>query len=319
MLKDLLKRQSELLSVYFERLDLKAALVLFQELKNCPGVLFFTGVGKSGLIAQKIAATLMSTGTKAFFLSPIDALHGDLGMVSKSDMLIILSKSGETEELLQLLPSVRNKGVKIVALTSNPNSRLTKAVDLFVELPCTSELCPFDLAPTISTSIQLLFGDLMAIYLMESKGFTVNDFAMNHPGGRLGKRSTIRVRDLMLQKANTPLTMPQKRLQEVLVDFTEKRCGCLVVVDEKSCLQGIFTDGDLRRALQAKGESVLHEKLEHLMSRKARSIHVDALAIDALKLMEADQKHPIMVLPVVDSDGGVCGLIKMHDLIQAGL
>lgn len=319
MLVELLKRQHELLARYFEAFDTRRALMLFEELKACPGVLFFTGVGKSGLIAQKIASTLMSTGTKSFFLSPTDALHGDLGMVSTSDSVIALSKSGETEELLQLMPSVRNKGAKIVAITSNPSSRLVKASDLHLELPCEAELCPFDLAPTISTSIQLLFGDLMAIYLMEAKGFTANDFALNHPGGRLGKRSSLRVRDLMLKRADMPLASRGATLQEVLADFSEKRCGCLVIVDSESRLEGIFTDGDLRRALQGKGERVLEEKLHNLMTKAPRAIHIDALAFDALKLMEADQKRPITVLPVLSSEGTICGLIKMHDIIQAGL
>lgn len=319
MLKDLLFKQKQHLDHFFAHLNVAACDLLAQEILTCHGVLFFTGVGKSGFIAQKIAATMQSTGTKAFFLPPIDALHGDLGMISKKDLLLILSKSGETEELLQLLPFIRNKGAKIVAITSNVNSRLGVGADQTIILPCESELCPFDLAPTTSTVVQLLFGDLLAIALMESRGFSLDQFAENHPRGRIGRRSTMRVRELMLDKERTPICSSEVRLEEVLIDFSDKRCGCLIVIDEKKQLKGIFTDGDLRRALQVKGEGVLKERVGELMSRSPKAIGVEALAWDAMKLMESDQKHPITVLPVLGDQQEVIGIIKMHDLIQAGL
>jgi arabinose-5-phosphate isomerase len=275
-------------------------------------------VGKSGFVAQKIATTMMSTGTKALYIPPIDALHGDIGMVSNRDILVVLSKSGETEELLQLLPSIRNKGAKIFAITSNPTSRLARASDRFIDLPCVSELCPFDLAPTISTEIQLLFGDVIAMHLMQVRGFSLQEYADNHPAGRIGKRATLRVKDLMLDAGKTPLCYPSDTLEKVLVDFSDKRCGCLVVIDKEKRLQGIFTDGDLRRALQRQGEQVLQQRLEKLMTSKPKAIGSEMLAWEALKLMEADQKHPVMVLPVVEGTQ-VIGLIKMHDIIQAGL
>lgn len=317
-LQQLLSKQKEHLIYFFDHLDLSETQAVLTLLQQCTGVLFLTGIGKSGFIAQKIAATLMSTGTKASFLSPVDALHGDLGMLSKEDILIILSKSGETEELFMLLPFVRNKGVRTIALTSNPQSRLVKATDAHLHLPCQGELCPFDLAPTISTTIQMLLGDLVAISLMQTKGVSVTDYAQNHPAGRIGRRATLRVRDLMLPKGALPLCRPEQRLHEVLVDFTEKRCGCMIVVNHHGELEGIFTDGDLRRALQGKGEQILKEKLENLMTRTARAIGQDELAFEALKLMESNQKVPIMVLPVLEKNT-VCGLIKMHDLIQAGI
>jgi arabinose-5-phosphate isomerase len=319
MLGELLKKQKKLLDYYFSHLNVSACENLLRETLECEGVLFFTGIGKSGFIAQKIAATMQSTGTKAFFLPPIDALHGDLGMVSKKDLVFILSKSGETEELLQLLPFIRNKGASIICVTSNLHGRLARAADRVVFLPCENELCPHDLAPTISTVIQLLFGDVLAIALMELRGFSVDQFAENHPGGRIGRRSSLRVRDLMLDKERTPICFPEDHLQDVLVDFTDKRCGCLIVVDNEKRLKGIFTDGDLRRALQAKGERILKEKMEALMSCGPKAIAMDALAWDALKLMESDQKNPFMVLPVLDEKEEVIGILKMHDLIQAGL
>jgi arabinose-5-phosphate isomerase len=319
MLKDLLVKQKQHLDHFFAHFDVAGCEKLVQEIASCQGVLFFTGVGKSGFIAQKIAATMQSTGTKAFFLQPIDALHGDLGMVSKKDLVVILSKSGETEELLQLLPFIRNKGAQIIAVSSNRSSRLARAADRTILLPCEQELCPFDLAPTTSTVGQLLFGDLLAIVLMELHGFGLEQYAENHPGGRIGRRATMRVRDLMLNKERTPICFAEDCLEEVLIDFTDKRCGCMIVIDKKRQLKGIFTDGDLRRALQAKKESVLKEKVGELMTCSPKAIAVEALAWDALQLMESDQKHPVMVLPVLDDQKEVVGIIKMHDLIQAGL
>ena len=319
MLSDLLVKQKQHIDHYFAHLDLVVCEQLLQDILKCQGVLFFTGVGKSGFIAQKIAATMQSTGTKAFFLPPIDALHGDLGMVSKTDLVLILSKSGETEELLQLLPFIRNKGAQVVAITSKEKSRLSAAADRTILLPCDSELCPFDLAPTSSTAIQLLFGDTLAIALMEARGFSVDQYAENHPGGRIGRRTSLRVRDLMLDKERTPICFSEDYLEEVLIDFSDKRCGCLIVIDKKKQLKGIFTDGDLRRALQAKGEKILKEKVGELMTRAPKYIEAEALAWDALKLMESDQKHPVMVLPVLGDQKEVVGIIKMHDLIQAGL
>lgn len=319
MLKDLLAKQKKHLDYFFAHFEVAPCEHLIQETLHSEGVLFFTGVGKSGFIAQKIAATMQSTGTKAFFISPIDALHGDLGMVSKKDLVLILSKSGETEELLQLFPFIRNKGAKIIAVTSNGSSRLSVGADHSVLLPCENELCPFDLAPTTSTVVQLMFGDLLAIALMERNGFSIDQFAENHPGGRIGKRSTLRVRDLMLDKELTPICLAEHLLEEVLIDFTNKRCGCLIVIDDRKHLKGIFTDGDLRRALQNKGEGVLKEKLGELMTHAPKSIDAHALAWDAMKLMESDQKKPVMVLPVLGTHEEVVGIIKMHDIIQAGL
>lgn len=318
MLNELLAKEKESLDYFFANIELQRCEILIEKILSSCGVLFFTGVGKSGFIAQKIAATLMSTGTKAFFLHPIDALHGDLGMLSAHDLVLILSKSGETEELLQLLPSLRNKYATIIAVCSVANSRLVKGADFEVILPCKQELCPFDLAPTTSTQIQLLFGDILAMELMERKKFTLNGYAENHPGGQIGRRILFKVKDLM--QNSIPTCNPENRLEEVLLEFTNKRCGCLIVVDEKRRLRGIFTDGDLRRALQSHGASILQTELGQLMSPVPKVIFEDAPAWEAIKLMESDQKHPVMVLPVLEkSSGEVVGIIKMHDLIQAGL
>lgn len=318
MLRELFQKQQELLENFYYNFDYAQGEKIFEAIARIDGVVFFTGVGKSGFVAQKIAATMMSTGTKALFLSPIDALHGDLGMVTAKDMVVVLSKSGETEELLQLLPALRNKGAQLIAITSNKFSRLSYAVDLSLELPCSGELCPFDLAPTISTALQMLFGDVLAMALMQKKGITLGEYAENHPAGRIGKRASLKVKDLMLQFEKTPLCSPNHTLKEVLIDFTDKRCGCMIVVDSEMHLQGIFTDGDLRRALQKQGERVLQESLQSLMIARPKAIEAEALAWEAMKLMEEDHKKPVMVLPVLEKER-VIGLITLHAIIQAGL
>jgi arabinose-5-phosphate isomerase len=318
MIETLLRRQKEHLEYFYEHIDQTSLQIVFDRISACRGVLFLTGVGKSGFVAQKVAATMMSTGTKAFFLPPLDALHGDLGMVNREDIVIIFSKSGQTEELLHLLPFIRSKGALLISITSHEQSRLAKSCEYHIHLPCEKELCPFDLAPTTSTEIQLLIGDLLAIYLMEKKQFSLDQYRQNHPGGSIGRRATVHVKDLMKERCDTPLCIADACLEEVLRDFTDKRCGCLIVVDENKRLQGIFTDGDLRRALQKKGEKVLKESLGSLMTREARYISSEAPAIEAMKLMESDHKHPIMVLPVVENEE-VVGIIKMHDIIQSGI
>jgi arabinose-5-phosphate isomerase len=319
MLPELLRKARSHLEAFFDNVDLEAFEKIFNLFLQCKGVLFFTGVGKSGLVAQKIAATMTSTGTKALALSPTDALHGDIGIVAKEDIFVILSKSGETEELLQILPYIRNKGATLVAVVSTETSRLAKSCNHSIYLPFDGELCPYDLAPTTSTTTQLIFGDILAIALMQAKNFTLNEYASNHPRGQIGLRSTILVRDLMIQGEAVPFASPDLKLGEVLTEFSEKRCGCLLVVDEGKRLQGIFTDGDLRRSLQNHGGAVLSRSLKEIMTPTPRAIAPNSLAWDALKVMEADQKKPITVLPVLDENQKVVGLIKMHDLIQSGV
>lgn len=316
MLKDLFAKQKRAIETFYDQLDIEPIEQVLEAILACGGTLFLTGIGKSGFIAQKVCATLLSTGTKAAFLPPIDALHGDLGMVEKGDMVLMLSKSGETDELLDLLPFLRGREAQVVAVTSNQESRLANQADLSVALPCEEELCPFDLAPTISTEVQLLFGDVLSMAVMERKGVSLDQYAANHPGGRIGRRLSIKVREMM--NAQAPLCAAHKRLEEVLVDFSEKRCGCLIVIDEHKQLKGIFTDGDLRRALQAKGENVLKERLGDLMTPAPKAIDVNSLAWEAMKVMEADPMRPVTVLPVVEQDE-VVGVVKMHDLVQANL
>lgn len=319
MLKDLLQKEKENLDYFFDHFDLKTTEQLVTSLKNCLGSIILTGVGKSGCIAEKIASTLSSTGSRASFLSPFNALHGDLGMVHQGDIVMMLSKSGESDELLHLIPFMRNKGAQIIGVVSKAHSRLAKASDHTILLPMEKELCPFDLAPTTSSIIQMIFGDLVTIALMTHKNFSRGDYALNHPSGRIGRRLVLRVKDLMLSGKETPLTGPNAKLIDSLVELSDKRCGCILIADKDNKLTGIFTDGDLRRALQNYGSTALEKTMRELMSLNPRHIMADALVSEALTFMEADQKHPITVLPVVDENHQVLGLIKMHDIIQSGI
>ena len=316
MIRELIDEQRRYLNAYFEKIDCAKAAQILQALQECRGTVVLSGVGKSGHIAEKIAATFLSTGTKAFFLDPTHAAHGDLGYVAEHDMFLAFSKSGESQELLELLPYIRRRGAKSIAIVSNEQSRLARACDLFISLPVERELCPFDLAPTTSTAVQLLFGDCLAIALMRTKQVTLNDFALNHPGGLLGRRISLKVDDIMLKGDDLPLGRPTDHLIDVLPELTLKRCGCLLVVDETQELKGIFTDGDLRRSLESMGSSALESTLSELMTPKPRCTSSETLAWEAMRQMEEDPNRLITVLAVVD-DGRVVGLLRMHDILQA--
>jgi arabinose-5-phosphate isomerase len=319
MLKELFEKEREILTHFFDHIDLQAAENMFDMLKACKGMVITTGVGKSGLIAEKIALTMTSTGSRAFFLSPTNAMHGDMGIVSKEDVFLMISKSGESDELLQMIPFLRNRGVKPIAIVNQANSRLAKACELCMVLPMEKELGPFDLVPTTSAVTHLIFGDILAVALMTHKNFSLLDYAMNHPAGRIGRRLTLRVQDLMLKGRDVPLCRPKDKLVDTLVELSNKRCGCVLVVDDQQKLLGIFTDGDLRRSLQKLGPQALETSMQEVMTKTAKFIKSDEMASQALITMEADQKHPVSVLPVVDEVLKVVGLIKMHDIVQSGL
>lgn len=318
-LKELFKTEQKYINYFFDSLDLAEAEAFFKILSGCKGLIFFSGVGKSGLIAKKIAVTMTSTGTRALYISPTDALHGDIGLVTSNDVFVFVSKSGESDELLNLVPYIRNKGAVLVAMLSNRDSRLAKNCMHTMILPVENELCPYNLAPTTSTTVQMIFGDIMAVSLMLHKKITLDQYSSNHPAGRIGKRILLKVSDIMITGEQLPLCSPHDKLLEVLVELSNKRAGCVIVVDSHKKIQGVFTDGDLRRALQKFGADVLQGKMEQLMTKKCRSIGPQELAWDAMKTMEADLSSPIMVLPVIDAEKHVVGLIKMHDILQSGL
>lgn len=286
---------------------------------DCHGVLFFTGVGKSGVIARKIVTTLTSLGTRAVYLSAQDALHGDVGVVSQGDLVFLLSKSGESDELIHLCPALRNKNAFLIAVVSQPSSRLSKACDFSFILPRLKELCPFDLIPTTSTLSQLIFGDILAISLMRLKGISLDDFLQNHPGGRIGRQELLHVSDLMVQEDRLPKVLGKTPVVDTLHELSSKQCGCLFIVDEGGHLLGIFTDGDLRRAIQKYNQEVFSKPIEALMTRTPRSISPKEKAKEAMRRMEEDQKRPITVLAVVDDQTRLIGALRLHDLIQSGI
>lgn len=318
MLKTLFDDQRRYLNHFFDSVDLGSAQKILEKLLACKGVVIFSGVGKSGHIAEKISTTFLSTGTRSFYLSPANALHGDIGFITPQDVFIALSKSGGSQELLNLLPHVQKKGAATIAVVTAPNSKLAKMCDLSILLPVEREICPYDLAPTTSTAAQLIFGDCLAVALMQSKKFSMSDFAANHPGGLLGRKITFKVADLMLKDDAIPLCRPTDKLMDVLHELSEKRCGCLLVADESRSLLGIFTDGDLRRAIQSKGPDALRMPLSELMTLSPKSISPYALAIEAVKRMEEDPSRLITVLPVL-KEGRVMGLLRMHDILQKEL
>lgn len=319
MIKKLLAVERDSLNHFFEHVDVAQLEKLHALLHACKGLIILSGVGKSGLVAEKISLTLTSTGSRSLFISPTNALHGDIGIASENDIFILLSKSGESDELLNLVPFLRNKNVKIVALVSNGESRLAKAADFTVVIPHEKELCPYDLAPTTSTVIQMIVGDVLAIALMSSKQFSIDQFAQNHPAGRIGRRIVTRVKDLMVKGAAIPLCRTSDKLVDTLVELSNKRCGCVLVTNDQRELLGIFTDGDLRRALQNRGSQALELTMGDLMTAAPRWISENTLAWDALHEMEADQKRPVMVLAVLDAEKKIAGVLKMHDIVQAGL
>jgi len=318
MLKKLFETQKEEIDHFFESVDLEAAENLLQMFRSCKGMIVFTGIGKSSFVAKKIATTMASVNIKSLFLSSVDALHGDIGILSEHDIFVLISRSGETDELLQLVPFLRNKGVKLVALACEKGSSLGKACDFEMVLPIRKELCPFGLMPTTSAAVQMMFGDILATQLMVLNQIKLEDYRANHPAGRIGKRMTLKVKDLMLSGQKIPMCRAGDRLMDVLVELSNKQCGCMLIVDDKQNLQGIFTDGDLRRILQKCGDQALNLPIEEGMTKSPRWTTGEQLAFDAMKLMESDQKHPITVLPVLKGQE-VVGIIRMHDILQSGV
>ncbi len=284
-------------------------------LLRCPGRIVVSGMGKSGIIAKKIASTLASTGSPALFLHPAEGSHGDLGMLTRQDILLALSNSGETGELLAILPAVKRMGVPLVAMTGNLRSTLARMADVHLDCRVEREACPLNLAPTASTTTALAMGDALAMALLRARGFSADDFAFSHPGGSLGKRLLLRVRDLMHAGDRLPQVRPETLLHEAVLEMSGKGLGMTAVVDMENRLLGIFTDGDLRRAFSQRQE-IWSLPMEQFYHHQARTITADALAAVALAQME---EHRIGVLLVTDQENHLVGAISMHDLLQAGI
>ncbi len=284
-------------------------------LRNCRGKVITVGVGKSGHICQKAAATLTSTGTPAIFLHPSDAVHGGMGLVAEGDVCVFLSNSGETVELLELLPFVRTRGVPVVAVVGNTDSELARKADVALDASVEKEACPHDLAPTTSTMVALAVCDALAMTLMRLKEVSRDDFAKNHPGGRLGDRLTLRVSALMHGGADNPTVGGGASFFEVVQKLTDGRLGAVNVVEEDGRLAGVITDGDVRRAVQrGRLEELAALRAEDLMTRRPTVVHCDDLAHDALDLME-NRASQIAVLPVVDEENRCLGLLRLHDIV----
>ncbi len=283
-------------------------------LEKCEGRVIVSGMGKPGFIARKIAATLASTGTPSFFLHPAEAVHGDLGMVTEKDVMIAISQSGETEEILQMISTVKKIGVPLIALSSHPHSTLARHADVVLDLGVRREACPLNLAPSASTTAALAMGDALALCLLKKKGFKTEDFAMFHPGGSLG-RKLLKVEDLMRKGKANPIVSSKTSVRKALLAITAARAGSCTVVDQKGKLEGIFTDGDLRRHLRLNGEQILNKPVKDLATFKPLTIRKDKLAAEAIHILKSKR---IDELPVVDEKGRAVGLLDVQDLLKAG-
>ncbi len=313
--KRVLKIEADAVSALIERLDStfeKAVDIIY----NSKGRIVVTGMGKSGLIGKKIAATLASTGTPAFFLHPAEAGHGDLGMVTSGDTIVAISNSGETEELIGLLPFLKRFGISLISMTGNPDSTLSKAADVVLDVSIAEEACPLGIVPTASTTAAMAMGDAIAVALLTKRGFKKEDFACFHPGGNLGKRLLIRVKDLMHTGAALPLVSPETPMIKAVMEISSKKLGVTIVADADNRILGIVTDGDLRRGIEKWDKAFFDMKAGEVMTRNPKTISEEELAAKALSIME---NKSITSLTVPDSEGKAKGIIHLHDILRQGI
>ena len=296
-------------------LDEKSVERAIELINDCESKLVVMGIGKSGVIAQKIAQTFTSTGTVSMFLHPSDALHGGLGVITPGDVIIALSNSGETDEILALLPALKQRGVSIISIVGNTDSTLARQSDVVLDASVDKEACPLNLAPTTSTTVALAIGDALAMTLMESRGLTAEQFAVNHPAGRLGKRLTLKVKHLM---HDSPNVSPGDGWLEVVKAISKYSLGAVNVVDNNARLLGIVTDGDLRRTIERNGDNLNGLTAQHMMTADPTIATAEMLAFDALQLME-NRTSQISVLPVVGENAVCIGLLRLHDIVRSGL
>lgn len=285
---------------------------------HCKGRIIVTGMGKSGIIGRKIAATLASTGTPAFYLHPAEGIHGDLGMVTQNDVILALSNSGETGEVLNILPSLRRIGAHIISMVGNPDSTLAKNSDIVLNVGVQKEACPLGLAPTSSTTAALAFGDALAMELLSARHFTPTQFAIFHPGGSLGRKLLLTVADIMHKEQENPMVPADMSVKDALFVITDKGVGAVSVVDDQHHLLGLVTDGDIRRGL-ARSLDFLNRPVAEMMTAHPTTIAPNKLAAEALHIMEANKPRPITVLPVVDEEHRVVGLVHITDLVHQGV
>jgi len=313
--KKVLRIEADAISSLIDKIDenfLKAIDILL----SCKGRVVVTGMGKSGIIGKKIAATLASTGTPALFLHPAEGVHGDLGMITKGDVLLAISNSGETEELNKILPIIKRLDVKLISMTGGMNSTLAKASDVVLDVGVKEEACPLGLIPTASTTAALAMGDALSVTLLERKGFKEEDFAFFHPGGSLGKRLFLKVGDLMHSGNEIPKVYEDTIMKDTILEISSKKLGMTSVIDSKGGLTGIITDGDLRRWLEKGEANIFKTKARDVMTRNPKTIEADALAAKAVSVME---HYSITSLIIVDKEGRPDGIIHLHDLLKAGV
>lgn len=321
---NLLKLEADAIATAASQLQPDSVEQAVNLLVNCAGKVVTLGVGKSGIVAQKIAATLNSIGTVSVFLHPCDALHGDLGIVTAEDVVLLLTNSGETSELLQMLPHLKRRQVPIIGILGKASSTIGRQSDVVLEAAIDREACPLNLAPTTSTTVALAIGDALAMTLMQRRNITPEDFAFNHPAGRLGKRLTLTVADLVYPESQKISVGPQASWLEVVSAISSGGFGAVSVVESRSeqgqgRLLGLITDGDLRRCLQRLGKAELDSlRADDMMTKDPTQVSLDLLAYDALKTME-ERPSQISILPVVDAQKGYLGIIRLHDIIQSGL
>ncbi|AXB81641.1 SIS domain-containing protein [Megasphaera hexanoica] len=315
--KDVLQQEARGIENLIPKLDQNFvnAINLIMESK---GRVVVTGMGKSGHIARKISATMASTGTPAIFLHPGEAIHGDLGMVTGDDVVLAISKSGETREVLNMLPSLKRIGAKVIAIVGEHNSTLAKNSDVILDASVEKEACPLGLAPTTSTTVALALGDALAVVLLSCHHFTKDQFAIFHPGGSLGRKLLLTVENVMHKGEDNPVISEDSTVQDALFMMTEKGLGAVSVVDEDGVLIGLVTDGDVRRGLET-GSNFLQWPVDAMMTKSPRTITNDKLAAEAMHIMEKNQPRPITVLPVVDKDHKAVGMIHLTDLLRQGV
>lgn len=325
-ISNLFEEQRFLINSFFDQLEYDRVSEFVNLIYNTDqqgGIVYLTGMGKSGIMATNIARMLVSIGLRSMSLSSVDALHGDVGVLRQNDILIMMSRSGQTSELINLIPAIRNKKTYLVAIVSNPQGLIAKQADLFIHLPLQKELCPFDLAPTTSSIIQLIFGNTIVSILMRRIGLTREEYAKNHPAGRIGKRLTLLVDDIMKKNEDLPLARPNDIVLDQIDRMSAKLCGCLIITDQNQKLLGMFTDGDLRRAIKTYRNSALQMRLEEVMTVSPWSCTPDQKAYDAMREMErvdvSEKKSRIKEMPVVDQENRVIGLVLLHDLVNCGL
>jgi arabinose-5-phosphate isomerase len=311
-----LKTASDAILKMAESLNEEAVESAFELIRNCTGKVVLTGVGKSGIIARKISATLASTGTASIFLHAAEGIHGDLGMIQSHDLVIAVSNSGAGSELVSLIPFLKFIGTPLIAFTGNMQSPLAEAADVALDCSVDKDAEPLGMIPTASTTVAMALGDAFAVALLKSRNFSLNDFARFHPGGSIGKKLIIKIKDLMHQGDELPLVNRDASMKEAILKMTSAKLGCTAVVDDEDKLLGIITDGDLRRQIQANPNSLLTRPVLECMSANPKRMHPEELAAAALKLME---EHSITMLPIVDEDNVTVGMLHMHDLIRAGV